>query len=377
MEIEFRGPGSMNSDWAVFIYADTCSLMRKDQWDYLVGEKGRWGPKWFMIGDFNDILSMEEKRGGRVRNEKSFDDFKEFVRAMGMSEIPYSGNTFTWSNLRIGVECVEERLDRSFGSPGWRLDWPKAIVSHIMRISSDHHMLILDTEPACQKSKKRFYFDKRWVETEGVEEVVKKAWGLPQEGTPLFQIQNRIRACRLGLLTWSKKVVTNSAKIIRDNTEKLEALSHLGSQKDHEVWLSLKKDLHKAYENEETYWRQKSRVQWLREGDKNTKFFHASTVQRHKWNAIDWLICEDGTVCESKEDKVEEIKEGRWDRSSTKAKQQKDMNRFQCWSCFCGVECRRVTGVEELVVTARTGEGMTERMNRQDIIISSSDEVTR
>eukprot|EP00253_Pinus_taeda_P030822 PITA_30822 len=37
---------------------------------------------------------------------------------------------------------------------------------------------------------------------------------------------------------------------------------------------------------EETFWRQKSRVQWLKEGDINTRFFHRSTLEHRSHNRI-------------------------------------------------------------------------------------------
>lgn len=38
--------------------------------------------------------------------------------------------------------------------------------------------------------------------------------------------------------------------------------------------------------NEEAFWNMKSRVQWLKEGDKNTKFFHAKVMVRRKKNYL-------------------------------------------------------------------------------------------
>lgn len=36
-----------------------------------------------------------------------------------------------------------------------------------------------------------------------------------------------------------------------------------------------------VFVDEERFWREKARVQWLREGDKNTSLFHIIVSQRH------------------------------------------------------------------------------------------------
>ena len=72
---------------------------------------------------------------------------------------------------------------------------------------------------------------------------------------------------------------------------------------------SLKKQLKEAYKEEELYWLQKSRIQWLREGDKNTKFFHASVQGRRRRNRLNKLQREDGTWTESEQAVSKEIAE--------------------------------------------------------------------
>ena len=69
----------------------------------------------------------------------------------------------------------------------------------------------------------------------------------------------------------------------------------------------LTKRLKDAYKRKELYWCQKARINWLKEGDNNTKFFHASVEGRRKRNKISILEKNDGSWCSSKGEIEKEI----------------------------------------------------------------------
>ncbi|CAA7055613.1 unnamed protein product [Microthlaspi erraticum] len=52
----------------------------------------------------------------------------------------------------------------------------------------------------------------------------------------------------------------------------------------------LKQQLYQECRNEEQFWKGKSRVDWLKHGDKNTKFYHAATKSRRAQNRIRSLL---------------------------------------------------------------------------------------
>lgn len=93
------------------------------------------------------------------------------------------------------------------------------------------------------------------------------------------------------ILKWNKEVFGNifaNKKIMKARIKGIQiAQEKQFSHNLDTLERSLKKDLESVLKQEELLWLQKSRVQWITEGDRNTKFFHVSTIVHRKRNKIE------------------------------------------------------------------------------------------
>jgi hypothetical protein len=64
----------------------------------------------------------------------------------------------------------------------------------------------------------------------------------------------------------------------------------------------LQKELNKLLDKEDLKWRQRAKANWLKMGDRNTKFFYANANQRRKSNQILTIKDEMGAIWESPAD---------------------------------------------------------------------------
>ena len=65
--------------------------------------------------------------------------------------------------------------------------------------------------------------------------------------------------------------------------------------------------LREALRQEEVWVRQRSRVRWLRAGDRNTSYFQAQARQRKRMKKILRLRRRDDTICQTPEEDKEEV----------------------------------------------------------------------
>ena len=68
---------------------------------------------WVCIGDYNELLSSDEKQG---RIEKAFSPtlaFRNTLAHYELANLGFQGGKFTWTNGRLGMDFVQERIDRT------------------------------------------------------------------------------------------------------------------------------------------------------------------------------------------------------------------------------------------------------------------------
>ncbi|KAF3620937.1 hypothetical protein FXO38_32083, partial [Capsicum annuum] len=79
---------------------------REDLWRYMRVFSTTINTPWAITGDFNSILSKEEKIGGKPYRLSKSIPFIECLHDCGLRDIGYTGNTFTWCNERKGQEII-------------------------------------------------------------------------------------------------------------------------------------------------------------------------------------------------------------------------------------------------------------------------------
>ena len=266
-----------------FVYGDPVVECRENVWERLTRMSLTRNGAWLMLGDFNDITGNHEKKGGRRRPDSSFMPFKTMLANCGMIDFPSKGNPFSWVGNRSSgkVQC---KLDRAVGNEDWHHIYSHMNVEYLRLWGSDHRPILTRFLSKRGKGRRGFKFDKRWIDRDGFRETILKGWSDPGNLHPP-DLHERIAMCRKAIAQWKRANPLNSVARIEELKEKLEK-AQLDDTISNDEILQLKWDLCSAFRDEELYWKQKSRANWLKEGDRNTKFFHATTKQRRARNRL-------------------------------------------------------------------------------------------
>lgn len=91
----------------------------------------------FLVGDSNEILSIEEKNGGPEREEWSFQDFRNMITTCNISDLRHIGNIFSWVGVR-GIHTVKCCLDIVMWNDEFLAGFPTSEAELLQFYGSDH-----------------------------------------------------------------------------------------------------------------------------------------------------------------------------------------------------------------------------------------------
>ncbi|XP_039065487.1 uncharacterized protein LOC120210907 [Hibiscus syriacus] len=202
---------------------------------------------WLVGGDFNIIANVVESYDFESLGPYESADMEAFRNCLSSLELidhPFVGLVYTWSN-RQDMNFLARKLDRVLINSKWLEEFPNSFVEFKAQGVSDHCPALVSFFKENHANRpKPFKFFNCWA----------------RHGEFLNILAN---------------------------------LSHAGCYIDEEK--SLQNELHDLEVAEASFYKQKAKVYLLREGDRNTKFFHYAVMRKRRKNTVRLLYTEDGS----------------------------------------------------------------------------------
>ncbi|GLT49358.1 hypothetical protein SLA2020_229210 [Shorea laevis] len=285
------------SFFTTFAYVQPHITMKNEFWSFLHDVASTITGSWVVMGDFNDIATVDEASPKATNRFVSTRRFREHLEACALFSKESLGCQFTWIRKTNGRIILRERLDRALFNLAGFEDFPDAKLINLPRLCSDHHPIMLNIDPPnhISRAAKPPRFEAAWLTHEGFKEVFRGAWMTQEHSLPLA-----INAVRNACFSWNKTVfgdLFRRKRLLRARLRGIQNSPHYNhSLSLQSLETELLEEYHRVLHAEELFWCQKSRVEWINSGDRNTRFYHASTVIRRARNCITALKISDSWV---------------------------------------------------------------------------------
>lgn len=297
VDVEVRMPDSVV--WRLTcVYGFPERDRRHLTWDLLRSLRSNSILPWLVAGDFNEILSLSEKRGQHGHPTTLMEAFSKALDDCLLLDLGCKGRLFTWERGRGTDGWVEERLDRAVADAEWCSVFPHAMVQNIETLTSDHSAIFIDVErPIVRRRKRRFMFENAWLSDAGCKEVVEHSWQTNVDKT----VPGKLTACSVDLRRWGGDLGKRLGQEISALQSRLTFFRGIYTSASLREIKEIDSRLQALLTQQHVFWRQRVKQHWLRLGYRNTKFFHHQASCRRYKNYISKLKDSTGRWCENED----------------------------------------------------------------------------
>ncbi|XP_074298734.1 uncharacterized protein LOC141629661 [Silene latifolia] len=282
------------------VYGFNKNADRKELWQSLLDFHSSIQGPWMVMGDFNNVLNMDERIGAPVTLAE-VKDFQECVDACGLYDLSSTGAYFTWNNKQEGDERVFSRIDRVLANDTWILNGPDGSITFMPEGLYDHSPCLIECWNAQTRPKSSFKYFNMWGKHEQFKEIVKEVWMQDVYGCRMFQVVKKLKWLKFPLKQLNKESygdIENSARVSKVFLEDIQKKLHADPanpllQMEEKVAACTFKEMDEARSE---FLAQKAKAHWFQSGDDNTQFFHSSLKARRAQNKVLQIRDKNGVV---------------------------------------------------------------------------------
>ncbi|KAL0012428.1 hypothetical protein SO802_007536 [Lithocarpus litseifolius] len=196
-------------------------------------------------------------------------------------DLGYYGSNFTWCKMQGGENRVYLLLDRAFANLEWTAKFGGMKAHHLVDSTSDHSaLLIFDSTIQRQNRVKRVHFEAMWTKNAECKTIIENSWGMDLDLSTPEGVMSNLSGCAAELIKWSSKVFGQIPKKIQEKRNALNSITLQDKNGSLSTEINcLRWEINDLFHDEELYWGQRAKAHWLKEGDKNTSFFHAQALE--------------------------------------------------------------------------------------------------
>ncbi|GJV15630.1 putative RNA-directed DNA polymerase [Tanacetum coccineum] len=284
-----------------FIYAHNEYQQRRTLWEALRHHNAFINNRpWCLFGDFNATLFLEESTSSSSRSNIAMREFKECVNSIDVVDVNRSGLHFTWNQKPKGDSGILKKLDRIMANLEFASVFVGAHAIFKPYRNSDHSPAVLCLPTAAKNTPKPFKFFNVLTKHERFLSIVQEYWNQTVSGFHMYGVVQKLKCMKKPFrkLLFDKGNLHTNVIRLRDDLDRVQTLLdqdpfNINIREQEALTVA---DFNQAVIMEEHFLRQKAKVQWLKEGDSNSAYFHKTVKSNACRGRIDAITTSNGVI---------------------------------------------------------------------------------
>ncbi|GKA88788.1 hypothetical protein Tco_0810552 [Tanacetum coccineum] len=222
------------------------------------------------------------------------------VNEIEVMDVQRTGLQFTWNQKPKGINGLMKKLDRIMANVDFHDHFVGAHAIFKPYRVSDHSPAVLCIPTTCKVKPKPFKFFNVLTSHENFLDVVKEGWNQYISGFHMYRVVRKLKSLKKPF----RKLLYEKGNLHANVTRLRADLDSIQTALDADPFnVSLREteaacvvEFNQAVLMEERFLKQKAKVQWLKEGDSNSAYFHKAVKSRVTRSRIDVITNSEGVV---------------------------------------------------------------------------------